>query len=108
MNDGEIISFRTAKHFEEKVDSHESHFLCTVAPYCVQREHASYIQNFALSLENIKRVSLLVAIGLIINGPGREKTCLRGFANNKGADQPAHPHRLISAFVIRLLESIIS
>ena len=33
-------------------------------------------------------------------GPRREKTCLRGFANNKGADQPAHPRRLISAFVI--------
>ena len=30
------------------------------------------------------------------------------FANNKGADQPAHPHRLFSAFVIRFLESIIS
>ena len=30
-----------------------------------------------------------------------------GFANNKGADQPAHPLRLISAFVIRFLESII-
>ena len=25
------------------------------------------------------------------------------FANNKGADQAAHPRRLISAFVIRLL-----
>ena len=29
------------------------------------------------------------------------------FANNKGADQPAHPRSLISAFVICLLESII-
>ena len=28
--------------------------------------------------------------------------------NNKGADQPAHLHSLISTFVIRLLESIIS
>ena len=28
-----------------------------------------------------------------------------GFANNKGADQPMHLHSLISAFVIRLLES---
>ena len=28
-------------------------------------------------------------------------------ANNKGADQPAHLHRLISTFVIQLLESII-
>ena len=41
-------------------------------------------------------------------GPRHEKTCLRGFANNKGADQPAHPRRLISAFVIHYLESIIS
>ena len=30
-----------------------------------------------------------------------------GFANNKGADQPAHPCRLISTFVICFLESII-
>ena len=43
-----------------------------------------------------------------LDGPRRDKTCLRGFANNKGADQPAHPRRLISTFVIRLLESIIS
>ena len=40
-------------------------------------------------------------------GPRREKTCLRGFANNKGADQPAHSRSLISAFVIRFLESIM-
>ena len=31
-----------------------------------------------------------------------------GFVNNKGADQPAHPRSLISAFVFRSLESIIS
>ena len=30
-----------------------------------------------------------------------------GFAKNTGADQPAHPRSLISAFVIRILESII-
>ena len=30
------------------------------------------------------------------------------FANNKGADQPGHPPRLISAFVICFLECIIS
>ena len=45
---------------------------------------------------------------LVSNGTRREKTCLQGFANNTGADQPAHPRRLISAFVIRFLESIIS
>ena len=30
-----------------------------------------------------------------------------GFANNTGADQPAHPRSRISAFVIRLLQNII-
>ena len=44
----------------------------------------------------------------MINGPRREKTCLRWFANNKCADQPAHPRSLISAFVIRVLERTIS
>ena len=40
-----------------------------------------------------------------IIGPGQEETCLWGFANanNKGADQPAHPRSLFSAFIIRLL-----
>ena len=36
------------------------------------------------------------------------KTCLHRFVNNKDADQPVHPRSLISAFVIHLLESIIS
>ena len=40
--------------------------------------------------------------------PGHEKMCLMSYANNKGADQPAHPHSLISAFVVRCLDSIIS
>ena len=40
-------------------------------------------------------------------GPRREKTCLREFGNNTGTDQPAHPRSLISAFVVRFLESII-
>ena len=29
------------------------------------------------------------------------------YANNKGADQPAHPHTLISTFVVCCLDSII-
>ena len=41
-------------------------------------------------------------------GPCREKTCLQRFVNNKGTDQPAHPGRPISTFVIHFLESIIS
>ena len=30
------------------------------------------------------------------------------YANNNGADQPAHPRSLISAFVVRCLDSIMS
>ena len=40
--------------------------------------------------------------------PRSAKICLQGFANNKGAEQTAHPRSLISAFVINILESIIS
>ena len=37
-----------------------------------------------------------------------EKMCLMSYTNNKGADQPAHSRSLISAFVVRCLDSIIS
>ena len=40
--------------------------------------------------------------------PDHEKMCLMSYANNKGTDQPAHPCSLISAFVVRCLDSIIS
>ena len=40
--------------------------------------------------------------------PGHEKTCLMSYANNKGADQPAHPRSLISSFVVRCLDSVMS
>ena len=30
------------------------------------------------------------------------------YTNNKGADQPAHPRSLVSTFVVRCLDSIIS
>ena len=69
----------------------------------------------------VKRYICLICIALLatvargsssihccfIIGPRREKTCLREFANNKGADQPALPRSLISTFVIRLLKSTI-
>ena len=43
-----------------------------------------------------------------LSGPRRDKTRLPDFATNTDADQPAHSRSLISAFVIRFLESIIS
>ena len=39
--------------------------------------------------------------------PGHKKMCLKSYANNKGADQPAHPRSLINAFVVRCLDSMI-
>ena len=33
--------------------------------------------------------------------------CLMTYANNKGADQPAHPRSLISTFVVRCQDSIM-
>ena len=41
-------------------------------------------------------------------GLDARKPVFGGFANNTGADQAAHPRRLISASVIRFLESFIS
>ena len=42
----------------------------------------------------------------LTNGPGHAKMSLMPYANNKGADQPAHPRSLISTFVVRCLDSM--
>ena len=54
-----------------------------------------------LSADDRSMISLKDEIVAHINGPRREKTCLRGLANNKGADQPVHSRSPISYFVIR-------
>ena len=46
-------------------------------------------------------------VSLKLFGPRHTKMCLMTFANNKGADQPAHPRSLISTFVVRCLDSIM-
>ena len=55
-----------------------------------------------------KKVDLSSARFTLLYGPRCEKTSLRGFANNKGADQPEHMRSLISAFFVHLTESIRS
>ena len=47
-------------------------------------------------------------LNIYIYDPGHEKMCLMSYANNKGADQPAHPRSLISAFVVRCFDSLKS
>ena len=48
------------------------------------------------------------AVRIIKTEPGHEKMCFMSYANNKGADQPAHPCSLISAFIVRCLDSVMS
>ena len=66
---------------------------------CIRENPALYIHDLCMLVE-------------VFAGPymslRREETCLPRFANNKGADQPAHMHSLICAFDIRILENIIS
>ena len=52
-------------------------------------------------------IKVLLKIIDSLIGPGHAKTCLMPYANNKGADQPAHPHSLISTFVVCCLDSMI-
>ena len=51
-------------------------------------------------------ILIKVRVALKSDGPGHAKTCLMPYANNKGADQPAHPRSQISTFVVRRLDSI--
>ena len=43
----------------------------------------------------------------VAHEPDHEKTFFIPYANNKGADQPAHPCSLICAFVVRCLDNIM-
>ena len=43
----------------------------------------------------------------MLYGTSHAKMCLMPYANNKGADQPAHLRSLISTFVFRCLDSMI-
>ena len=50
--------------------------------------------------DKLKKAAIEIGLSFhILYGPRCEKTCLRRFANNKDADQPAHPSSLISAFI---------
>ena len=85
----------------------------------VNHLHSKTVQQFwllcSITASKVMRNKLDNHFGVVqkntyqlLNGPRREKICLRGFANNTGADQPAHPRSLIRAFVIRVFESTIS
>ena len=62
----------------------------------------------AISAEKTYKLTPVLSFADNHNWALKREKVSSGFANNTGADQPAHPRRLISAFVILVLESIIS
>ena len=53
------------------------------------------------------KIALKYKIFRYIIEPRHVKICFMLYANNKHADQPAHPGSLISLFVIHCLDSIL-
>ena len=76
--------------------------------HLLKKSKCSIFHNIFIDMIFQRRQKALLHSKALKNEPQREKTGLRGFANNKGADQSAHWRRVISAFVIRFLESIMS
>ena len=64
---------------------------------------SNFLTKFICALHKMFKEGIFAHMGLVARKP-----VFGGFANNTGADQPAHPQSLISAFVIHVLESVIS
>ena len=64
------------------------------------------VRKILFPIKKNKLVPVFV-LCFVLDGPRCQKTSLRGFANNTGADQPAHLRSLIRALVIRFLEGSI-
>ena len=76
---------------------------------CVIYLYQSILCNRVLFRNLFKHILYILSVYEVNkNEPGHEKTCLMSYANNKGADQPAHARSLISAFVVRCLDRKIS
>ena len=56
---------------------------------------------------NIFYLFAFLSLSFLLYGPDHAEMCLMAYANNKGADQPAHPRSMISTFIVRCLESVI-
>ena len=65
-------------------------------------------ENPIIGRISLKAVYELLGHSSYIPEPDHEKTCLMSYANNKGADQPAHPRSLISACIVSYLDSVMS
>ena len=86
--------------------------VCTNGGCLVSKEygpfHTQPIREYFCRETFISETPRYLTLRRNITEPGHDKMCLMSYVNNKGADQTAHPHSLISAFVVRCLDSIIS
>ena len=80
-------------------------FLFVLFFSCLTLYEEAWIKGNFLDVEIWK---LLISREFVSYEPSHEKMCLTSYANNKDADQPAHPRSLISAFVVHCLDRIIS
>ena len=69
--------------------------------------HHNFLHTCQKFLCDCLMLGLLAGVCEMLFGPGHAKTCLMPYANNKGADQPAHPRSLISTFIVCFLDSMI-
>ena len=75
--------------------------MASILTYCLISESlCAHIQTLQLTWFN---TTIMTSIE-----PRHAKTCLMAFASYKGADQPAHPCRLISTFFVGCLDSRIA
>ena len=70
-------------------------------------DRTQYLLNTSWTAHPTDLVGPAEFMCIAIIGPGHAKTCLMPYANNKGADQPGHPHSLISTFVFHCLDGMI-
>ena len=90
-------------HFDDELD--HAYFKNCIAWKTLKMQLGRVLwQIFLLYLQNVVKLQNALAsrhMSLVMRKP------VLPYANNNGADQLAHPRSLISAFVVRFLDSII-
>ena len=92
-----ILSSYTA-YFSQSIGNSVKHWQTVFAKELLKK---IVISIFYVQKENVRGGYLII---LCILGPQRDQACLLGFLHNKGTDQPAQSHILISSFFIHVLE----
>ena len=95
---GWTSSFLKKKHRYIAGKALETRFDCSI--------YTKYLHNINASEQNIYWDLNIIDYQNIIWASSWDNLFL-SYANNKGADQPAHPRSLISTFVVHCLDSII-